>query len=222
MAAQAIAPIVKGASHTVGEALTADLAVVRYSYLPKKRRNRVQRPIDVELHLNPAGLGVAAVGAGLTLWLMQLRVNPYLKGVEVGHWEWPDGTKASGQVIAGGTAPTRTRGHFETQSAYTYYLPAGKPYYDPSTKEWITPEEKAVYVPAWEKWVPDPPETATWVSEGTSYAKKYAIEQRRGFFMNDGGIVPDLTPPTAEELAKEYLGIWKKSIQDFKEWFGLP
>lgn len=71
----------KSAQHTISEALTADLAVIRWEgKTPRKRKGIARTPVEYEVHINPAALGVAAVGAGLSLWLMQLRLQPTSNG----------------------------------------------------------------------------------------------------------------------------------------------
>ena len=40
----------------ISEALTADLAVIRYQYQPHARRKKKGNPVDMELHINPAAL----------------------------------------------------------------------------------------------------------------------------------------------------------------------
>ena len=83
----------KSAAGGLIAAATGDLAVIRTQTRPRGLRP----PIEYELHLNPAALGVAALGAGLTLWLLQLRMQPNLENevitvvdipavAESGHW----------------------------------------------------------------------------------------------------------------------------------------
>ena len=61
----------KAASGLIAAA-TGDLAVIRTQTRPRGR----SAPIQYELHLNPAAMGIAFVGFGLGLWLMQLRLHP--------------------------------------------------------------------------------------------------------------------------------------------------
>jgi len=68
----ALAKGAKSAAGTISEALTADLAVIRWQ--GKKLRNR--RPIEYEVHVNPAAIGVGVVGVGLAMWLLQMRMSP--------------------------------------------------------------------------------------------------------------------------------------------------
>ncbi len=61
----------KTATQGLISAATGDLAVIRTQTRPRGRH----APIEYELHLNPAALGIAAVGAGLTMWLLQLKLG---------------------------------------------------------------------------------------------------------------------------------------------------
>ena len=63
------------AAGSVAGILTSDLLVIR-KRLPASLKKKDRTPTDLELHINPAGLGIAAVGAAATLWLMQLNVRP--------------------------------------------------------------------------------------------------------------------------------------------------
>lgn len=58
----------------ISSALAADLVVIRTQ--TTLGRGKKKKPVDLEFHVNPLGLGTAAVGAGLALWLMQLRLAP--------------------------------------------------------------------------------------------------------------------------------------------------
>jgi len=53
--------------------LQADLLVIRKTVRSRRKKGT---PTDLEFHLNPLGIGIAAVGGALALWLMQLRVQP--------------------------------------------------------------------------------------------------------------------------------------------------
>jgi len=72
-------------------ALGGDLVTVRKRLPAKGKRGLKSTPTDIELHLNPLGMGAAAVGGALALWLLQLRVMPVMKEVTTtyGQWKWP-------------------------------------------------------------------------------------------------------------------------------------
>ena len=92
---QAINPFAytaKTATSGLITAATGDLAVIRTQTRPRGRH----APVEYELHLNPASIGVGIVGLGLATWLLQLRLHPSSGKVrvpatkiyhaEVGHW----------------------------------------------------------------------------------------------------------------------------------------
>jgi len=84
MAARGVPIAIAGQTAAQGiiTAATGDLAVYRHQM---KRRRKNRAPDEIELHFNPAAMGVGLVGLGLGLWLMQVRVNPGLNS---------DGTKS--------------------------------------------------------------------------------------------------------------------------------
>jgi len=86
--------------------LQADLFVLRGKTKPRGKRTP---PMDYELHINPLGIGLFAVGSAAALWLMQLRVG--FEEVAAGKWVWPDGTPASKDIEESkkGDAPKRER-----------------------------------------------------------------------------------------------------------------
>ena len=81
------------ASQGLISAATGDLAVIRTQTRPRGRHGV---PVEYELHLNPAALGIGIVSLGLATWLFQLRLHPSSGKVsvpatkiyhaEVGHW----------------------------------------------------------------------------------------------------------------------------------------
>jgi hypothetical protein len=92
-------------------AATSDLVVIRTQTRPRGR----QAPIEYELHLNPASMGVGLVGLGLMTWLMQLRLHP--------------------QIVDVSEPPTKIYhaevGHFETTTEYGHF---GEPH---TIQKWI-------------------------------------------------------------------------------------
>lgn len=73
VAASTAAKVAVEAAKPVWHGLFSDLAVVRTQMRPKGKK---KPPVDLEFHLNPAALGIAAVGAGLTIWLLQMKLKP--------------------------------------------------------------------------------------------------------------------------------------------------
>jgi len=78
----------KAAQASITEALTADLVVLKgQARLGRKRKGIAPQPLEWEFHLNPAALGVAAVGVALTAWLFQVRLSPGSpREVQLGKW----------------------------------------------------------------------------------------------------------------------------------------
>jgi len=183
MAAAAIAPVVlaaggkaaKGAANTISEALTADLAVVKWRSTPRKRSKH--SPIDYEIHINPAALGVAAVGAGLTLWLMQLRVG--VQKASYGYWAWPDDTKASKELPepVKGDAPSRI---------------------DPAAPPKPFHTDPIILAFQLAQWVAQNTQIAHWVSLGEK--EFFGIGQRAGF-----GSFGSTGQPMLDEYLKSYV-----------------
>ena len=108
-----IAKEAQTASKAVSNALLADLAVIRTQTRPRGKR---AQPIDLELHINPVSLTLAAVGGAAALWLLQIRPDLSETTEDWGHWIWTDGSAASkdGWYSERGNPPQR-------QVAYTDY-----------------------------------------------------------------------------------------------------
>jgi len=170
----------KDAAHTISEALTADLAVVRFE--GKKRKGK--KPVEYELHLNPAAFGVAVVGAGLAMWLLQLRVG--LISGEWGVWRWSDGSNAS-------------KAMWVTEKGDTPYK---KPTTEPPVRpEGMNPAEQALYLLQYANWLKSG-EYATWVV--LDAAKPGAvIKERKGFL--GSGIGTDTSDAWIKALVP---GLW--------------
>ena len=89
MTAAAAIPLVvssaKGAQHTISEALTADLAVIRWEgRTPRKRKGIARKPVEYELHVNPAAIGLGALGVAATLFILDENVR---RGSAGAWWE---------------------------------------------------------------------------------------------------------------------------------------
>ena len=162
--------IASKAAKTLSDALTADLLVISTQTRPSKRKKALIGPTNLEFHLNPAALGIAAVGAGLTLWLMQMRVHPRDTTVYNGEWYYSDGTIAAKTISLSaeqpsGDPPKRTQtipgtGHYETQ-----YDHMGAPH--------------QVWVQDTVEWTGE--DIATWRLTGSKAKQEYKISQRQGF-----------------------------------------
>ena len=92
MTAAAAVPLVigagKAAQHTISEALTADLAVIRWQgRTPRKRKGIARQPVEYEVHVNPAAIGVGAVGVAAALWLLDDKTRKNAGGT-VGETWW--------------------------------------------------------------------------------------------------------------------------------------
>lgn len=74
VAVPVIAESARKAGKTVMDVVTSDLVVIRTQ--TTRGRGKKKKPVDLEFHINPAALGLTAVGAGLALWLAQLRLKP--------------------------------------------------------------------------------------------------------------------------------------------------
>ena len=89
-AAAAAIPLVvssaKSAQHTISEALTADLAVIRWEgKTPRKRKGIARKPVEYEIHVNPAAIGIGALGVAAALYILD------------------EGTRKAGNQAVGGT-----------------------------------------------------------------------------------------------------------------------
>lgn len=174
-------------AETVLKTLATDLLVVKKRIPGKGKRGPKSTPTDIEFHLNPLGLGCLAVGAGLTMWLLQMRVG--VEQVHKGYWEWPDGTKASKELPydARGDAPTR-------------FVDDGlKP--DPADYR----SDFWAYQAALIAWQKSCTQVASWVDLGLKPV--YAAKERAGFTMEGlGTAVADSFIPSNMQGWKN---IWK-------------
>ena len=181
----------RSAQASITEALTADLVVLRGTSRLSRRKHST--PLEWELHVNPASLGVAAVGAGLTLWLLQLRASPHIVAervkVDIGHWAWPvtmEWCSGDTRIDQRGEAPTRTyeyqvqltEGHWEYGAELGWQCPQDGAFYPASgpllpLSTWLgihTPHGAyKTYVQTWvaATWeTKTATETAVWVKTG--------------------------------------------------------
>jgi len=170
----------KAAQASITEALTADLVVLRGTSRLSRRKHST--PLEWEFHLNPAALGVAAVGAGLTLWLLQMRLVPNNQTVDVqwGYWYSVGTNKAFPEVRYSkrGNAPSV----MIPDSADGYWdwpkLPNGE-------RDFNSPQ-------IWYPNVPAHSEVCTWVNTKiTKQTAKFAIKERKGFLNNGAGTETD-------------------------------
>ena len=149
---------VKGASRVYGtfsDAITADLVVIRTQTRPRGRH----APIEYELHLNPAAIGIGVVGAGLALWLMQLRMHPTVVAE----------MRTVVDVPAIPEQHIPEDGHWEATGTGIIKGPQG---WSAGAKVWVV-DRKAYTVPA-------VPAVTHQVPTG-KMVKTYSVEQRRGF-----------------------------------------
>lgn len=171
----------KGLSEAI-KPLQADLFVLRGKTKPRRKG---RAPIDYELHVNPLGIGIAAVGAGAALWLMQLRMQPNY----IDEQKWVVDTPAYEETI-----PHAGSGHWETDSV---------PYGEPSTiwvegswvrgtyrpGHWITYQPTVPVADGKQHWVVDLENYTTTVKHAEQghweltgkKVKKYSVERRKGF-----------------------------------------
>ena len=197
----------KAAQASITEALTADLVVLKGTSRLSRRKHST--PLEWEFHLNPAALGVAAVGAGLTLWLMQLRVGTDKKTVKYGYWYQVGLNKSYPEV------PYDKRGHapvdtIPEEGYWTYkqvWIVDKDRYYVPGEGHYVRmPDGSLVYhedIPGYwveatghyetrqDQWiitVPAHTETATWVeTRVVNDIPIFATKERQGFLGNGVG-----------------------------------
>ena len=175
--------VAQGVSKAAVEALTADLAVIRWEgKTPRKSKRRPSpTPPEYEVHINPAAIGMTAMGLAAAVWALQLRVSPTEMEIAYGKFIWPsDGTDASKVKEASklGTPPTRQIGSDDVWKIYTGGFP--NPYE-------VVPAgtEGAVLttVPIME--------TATIYITETKTERRMAVKERQGFLGSGLGTVVD-------------------------------
>jgi hypothetical protein len=207
----AVNPYAFAASKAAGgliAAATSDLAVIRTQTRPRGR----SPPIEYEIHLNPAALGIAAVGAALTLWLMQLRTNPYLVAeyktvIDVpGVAAWTETIHHDGvghQEIDVPETPEQTIWvgdqyiHGSFQAGHYVTIP-GHPAI-PGAWVWD--------VMPWDETISHPPILEVSHQEPTGkMIKKYSLEQRSGFLGNGTGT--GTGPNTSDKIIEYGFGGW--------------
>ena len=91
MTAAAAVPVVisaaKGAQHTISEALTADLAVIRWQgKQPRKRKGIARQPVEYEVHVNPAAIGLGALGVAATVFILDENARRGAGGAITSTW----------------------------------------------------------------------------------------------------------------------------------------
>ena len=188
----------RSAQASITEALTADLVVLRGTSRLSRRKHST--PLEWEFHLNPAALGVAAVGLGLTMWLTQTRAVPVQHAetvkIYMGHWAWPqtlEWCSADMRETVRGEAPTRTyeyqvqltEGHWEYGAELGWQCPTDGAFYPASgpllpLSTWLsihTPH--GAYKTYVQTWIP-----ATWE---TKTGTETAVWVRTGFITEETG-----------------------------------
>ena len=153
-------------------ALATDVLVLRGRHL-RGSKKRPLPPVDWEAHVNPLGITILALGAGATLWLLQIRLHPQIVEVITGRWIF--GEVNASPILSGvasdtswmGTAPVHTvhvpeTGHWSTGGSSDYKGGAGG--WQPGAV-WI------VDIPAH-----DEERTAVWHEISRSKSRKYTLE----------------------------------------------
>ena len=204
MAAASARTAQEGASVAKGvlDSFAADLFVLRGSTKPTKKNPG----IGWEFHANPLGLGALAVGGGLALWLMQLRMHPQ----KVKTYKTVVDTPAWIETI-----PHAGSGHYEPNAvAYgepvRMWMPGSwvRGTYKPGYWYWYQPMQTTTgqhWVVDLEEYVETVSHPAVTHQEETGETKKFSIEQRRGFLGN--GIGTDVGE-TVGVVGRLLLGPW--------------
>ena len=160
-AGRAIAFTAEKTAQGISQAAFTDIAVIRGS--TRYRKNRA--PLDYELHINPAGIALGAVGGAVALWLLQIRPDLSESTEDWGHWIWSDGTSASkdGWYSERGNPPQRI-------VAYTdYAIHTGRGYGGETHTDYYT-------------------EYATWkLVEQDKKRVQVGLTKRRGFMEGSDG-----------------------------------
>jgi hypothetical protein len=84
---------------TTLEALSTDLIVLR-GRVQRGTKKKPKTPIEWEIHGNMVGGCLLVVGAGVFLYLADLRIGPYSDTIIYGHWTWtyPDTMRPNCQI----------------------------------------------------------------------------------------------------------------------------
>lgn len=180
------------AGSSVLSGFASDLFVLRGSVRSRRKKGT---PVNWEIHANPLGFGAAAVGAGLTLWLMQLRLYP-------NKYPSPAWTEQKYHP----EIPHYESKHYDGYWEYRQ----GPAYWDELEKKWQQDELPPIWHEPYDEWTSKAPWTETIEHPaGETEIKKFSIEQRQGFQPGFGGVfpsMPDILGNTAQMAGLAALG----------------
>ena len=77
--------VASGIFGDIMNAMATDVFIMRGRHLRGTKKKPLP-PVDWEAHVNPLGITMLALGAGATLWLLQIRLHPQIVEVITGRW----------------------------------------------------------------------------------------------------------------------------------------
>jgi len=239
-----VAPIVAAkAAQGAKNALSGDIWTrTTYREVGKGKDKRlVESTVRVNTGSALAGagaLGVLGVGLGVTAFMLGVKAKPVTRTEDWGYWVWPsDGTYASKLLPEDkrGSAPTRT---IIIKEAYTTQKSVEVPVYEEVCVMWDVIDGrhvcveydkvqigtnivwKDVFIPAVTE-----SETATWLTTEAKKKLSFDVIARPTLAEALGDAVKEFTSIPFDYACTPFVAAkisMDNTIQDFKEWLGLP